>query len=215
MLDTGTFTTSTILDKVGYVTKSKAASVVKPGCNTGSNRCAPTNRYTYQITVVGKDQLQLSDSVFGAGGVCYKGLKLALLKLVDHIFDKFDQLKDEEHPLGCKKFAEELNEEVQEAVDAIVKEGILVGGVAVETCEGACIVINKTVDPDLNTGSEDPVTFGFTGTGAGINNFTLITDGIGGESTTFSARRQPHEHHQNAFRRTTSMYIHLPHHLFG
>lgn len=185
ILDTGNFTTSTILDKVGYVTKSKAASVVKPACNTGSGRCAPTIKYDYEITVVGSDQLQLSDSVFGAGGVCYKGLKLALMKLIDHIFDKFDHLADAEHPMGCNKFAEGLNEQVQGAVAAIVAEGIASGGVAVETCEGACIVINKTVDPDLNTG-EAPVTFGFTGTGAGISNFTLITDGIGGESTTFS-----------------------------
>jgi hypothetical protein len=185
VLDTGNFTTSTIPNVIGYVTKSKAASVVKPGCNTGSGRCAPVIKYDYEITVVGNDQLQLSDSVFGAGGVCYKGLKLKLLKLIDHIFDKFDHLRDEEHPMGCTKFAEDLNTETQAAVAAIVQEGIASGGVAVETCEGACIVINKTVDPDLNTG-EAPVTFGFTGTGAGINNFTLITDGIGGESTTFS-----------------------------
>lgn len=185
VLDTGNFTTSTINNVVGYVTKSKAASVVKPACNTGSGRCAPTIKYDYEITVKGADQLQLSDSVFGAGGVCYKGLKLALMKLIDHIFDKFDHLRDEEHPMGCTKFGEALNEEVQAAVNAIVQEGIASGGVAVETCEGACIVINKTVDPDLNTG-DTPITFNFTGTGAGITNFDLITDGIGGESTTFS-----------------------------
>jgi hypothetical protein len=185
VLDTGNFTTSTINNVVGYVTKSKAASLVKPACNTGSGRCAQTIKYDYEITVKGADQLQLSDSVFGAGGVCYKGLKLALMKLIDHIFDQFDHLRDEEHPMGCTKFAEDLNTETQTAVAAIVAEGERVGGVAVETCEGACIVINKTVDPDLNTGV-GPVTFGFTGTGAGINNFTLITDGEGGESTTFS-----------------------------
>jgi hypothetical protein len=185
VLDTGNFTTSTINNVIGYVTKSKAASVVKPACNTGSGRCAPTIKYDYEITVKGADQLQLSDSVFGAGGVCYKGLKLKLLKLIDHIFDHFDHLADAEHPMGCTKFAENLNTEVQAAVAAIVAEGEAVGGVAVETCEGACIVINKTVDPDLNTG-EDTVTFGFTGTGPGLNNFTLTTDEIGGESTTFS-----------------------------
>ena len=189
VLDTGQFTTSTIPNVIGYVTKSKAASVVKPGCNTGSGRCAPVIKYDYEITVVGNDQLQLSDSVFGAGGVCYKGLKLKLLKLIDHIFDQFDHLRDEEHPMGCTKFAEDLNTETQAAVDAIVQEGIASGGVAVETCEGACIVINKTVDPDLNTG-ETPVTFGFTGTGAGMNDFTLTTgdcEGSCGDQTqTFS-----------------------------
>jgi hypothetical protein len=171
ILDTGNFTTSTIPNVIGYVTKSKAASVVKPGCNTGSGRCAPVIKYDYEITVVGNDQLQLSDSIFGAGGVCYKGLKLKLLKLIDHIFDQFDHLRDEEHPMGCTKFAEDLNEEVQEAVAAIVAEGIASGGVAVETCEGACIVINKTVDPDLNV--PGAATFGFTATGAGMVNFTL------------------------------------------
>lgn len=170
-LDTGTFTTSTIPNVVGYVTKNKAASVVKPACNTGSGRCAPTIRYDYEITVVGKDQLQLSDSVFGAGGVCYKGLKLKLLKLIDHIFDQFDHLADAEHPMGCTKFAEALNVETQAAVAAIVAEGIASGGVAVETCEGGCIVINKEVDPDLNQPGQ--AEFGFTSIGAGMENFTL------------------------------------------
>jgi hypothetical protein len=175
-LDTGTFTTSTILDKVGYVTKSKAASVVKPACNTGSGRCAPKLKLEYEITVVGDDQLQLSDSVSETGGVCYKGLKL----------DKFDHLRDEEHPLGCTKFAEAANEETADAVAAIVATGIASGGEAVETCLGACIVINKTVDPDLNVPGQ--AMFDFTGTGNGITNFTLTTNGEedGGESTTFS-----------------------------
>ena len=185
VLDTGTFTTSTIPNVIGYVTKSKAASVVKPACNTGSNRCAPTIRYDYEITVVGSDQLQLSDSLFGDGGVCYKGLKLALMKLIDHIFDQFDHLADPEHPMGCTKFAENLNTSTQAAVAAIVAEGIASGGVAVETCEGTCIVIHKTVDPDLNVAGS--ATFGFTGVGDGISNFTLTTgedcDGPCGDGT--------------------------------
>ena len=44
---------------------------------------------------------------------------------------------------------------------------------AAETCEGACIVINKTVDPDLNVPGQ--ANFDFTATGAGMENFTLIT----------------------------------------
>jgi hypothetical protein len=176
VLDTGTFTTSTTNNLVGYVTKSKAASVVKPACNTGSGRCAPTINYDYEITVVGVDQLQLSDSVFGDGGVCYKGLKLKLLKLLDHFFDKFDHLADAEHPMGCTKFTEVLNANTQAAVNAIVAEGIASGGVAVETCVGGCIVINKTVDPDLNVpGRAD---FDFTATGAGMVNFALTTGAV-------------------------------------
>jgi hypothetical protein len=93
------------------------------------------------------------------------------MKLIDRIFDQFDHLRDEEHPMGCTKFAQDLNTETQAAVAAIVTEGIASGGVAVETCEGACIVINKTVDPDLNV--PGAATFGFTATGAGMVNFTL------------------------------------------
>jgi hypothetical protein len=176
-LDTGTFTTSTIPNKVGYVTKSNTASTVKPACNTGSGRCAPTIKYDYEITIVGLDQLQLSDSVSGNGGVCYKGLKLKLLKLIDHIFDHFDHLADNEHPLGCTKFAAGLNEQTQTSVDAIVATGIASGGVAAETCLGGCIVINKTVDPDLNV--PGATMFDFTGAGAGMQNFTLTAGDCG------------------------------------
>ena len=70
VLDTGILTSPTVLNLIGYVTKSKAASVVKPACNTGSNRCAPTIKYDYEITVVGLDTLYLTDSVFGCGGTC-------------------------------------------------------------------------------------------------------------------------------------------------
>jgi hypothetical protein len=190
VLDTGSFTTSTINNIVGYVSRSKAASVVKPACNTGSNRCAPVIKYDYEITVRGLDTLFLTDSIFGAGGPCYKGAKLALLKLIDHIFDKFDHLEDAEHPLGCNKFTEMINAPegpLQGAVNAIITEGQNTpGAVAAETCLGACIVINKTVDPDLNVpGQAD---FGFTATGTGLTNFTLTTNGEedGGESMAFS-----------------------------
>ena len=42
--------------------------MVKPACNTGSNRCAPVIKYDYEITVRGLDTLFLTDSIFGAGG---------------------------------------------------------------------------------------------------------------------------------------------------
>ena len=150
VLDTGSFTTSTINNIVGYVAKSKAASVVKPACNTGSNRCAPKITYDYEITVRGLDTLFLTDSIFGIGGPCYTGLKLQLLKLIDHIFDKFDHLADDEHPMGCKKFVENINAPdgpLQGAFNAIITEGQNTpNAVLAETCEGACIVINKEVD---------------------------------------------------------------------
>ena len=43
-LDTGTFTTSTINNMVGYVTKSKAASVVKPGLQYGQRPVRSDNQ---------------------------------------------------------------------------------------------------------------------------------------------------------------------------
>ena len=103
-----------------------------------------------------------------------KGLKLKLLKLIDHIFDQFDHLADDEHPLGCTKFAEAVNARTSTPPSQRSWRRVKTsGGVAVETCEGACIVINKTVDPELNVPGQ--ANFGFTATGAGMENFTLIT----------------------------------------
>jgi hypothetical protein len=44
--------------------------VVRPNCNTGSGRCAPTITQTFTITVVGGDKLVLADSLIAAGGTC-------------------------------------------------------------------------------------------------------------------------------------------------
>ena len=69
-LDTGKFATPTTLNLNGSVTKSRAATVVMPACNTGSNRCAPTITQTFTLTMTGADTLVLSDSVIAAGGTC-------------------------------------------------------------------------------------------------------------------------------------------------
>ena len=69
-LDTGKFATPSTNNLNGSVTKSRAAVVVMPACNTGSNRCAPTITQTFTLTVVGADKLVLSDSVIAAGGTC-------------------------------------------------------------------------------------------------------------------------------------------------
>ncbi len=69
-LDTGKFATPTTLNLNGSVTKSRAATVVMPACNTGSNRCAPAITQTFTLTMTGADTLVLSDSVIAAGGTC-------------------------------------------------------------------------------------------------------------------------------------------------
>jgi len=69
-LDTGKFATPTTLNLNGSVTKSRAATVVMPACNTGSNRCAPTITQTFTLTMTGADTLVLSDSAIACGGTC-------------------------------------------------------------------------------------------------------------------------------------------------
>ncbi|MBH0179650.1 MAG: hypothetical protein HP491_17760 [Nitrospira sp.] len=69
-LDTGRFATPTTNNLHGRVTKSRAAAVVMPACNTGSARCAPAITQTFTLTVTGADMLVLSDSVVAAGGTC-------------------------------------------------------------------------------------------------------------------------------------------------
>ena len=69
-VDTGVLATPTTSNLNGSITKSKAAVVVKPNCNTGSARCAPTISQTFTITVKGNDTLKLTDSVICAGGTC-------------------------------------------------------------------------------------------------------------------------------------------------
>ena len=54
----------------GSVTRTRAATVVKSNCNTGSARCAPEITKTFTIIVKDGDKLVLSDSMIAAGGTC-------------------------------------------------------------------------------------------------------------------------------------------------
>ncbi|UVT14834.1 MAG: C-type lectin domain-containing protein [Nitrospira sp.] len=69
-LDTGVLATPSTNNLNGSVTRTRAATVVRANCNTGSGRCAPTITQTFTITVAGADKLVLTDSVIGAGGTC-------------------------------------------------------------------------------------------------------------------------------------------------
>ena len=158
VLDTGILTSPTVLNLIGYVTKSKAASVVKPACNTGSNRCAPTIKYDYEITVVGLDTLYLTDSVFGCGGTC-RGAGAG---------DDAEEGGGAELPL-CSDFAVTCNAPTEVAVAAIVTSGTAAGGV--EACGGGnCIVtVIKATPAKRGAG----VTFNFDATGPGVANFSI------------------------------------------
>jgi hypothetical protein len=69
-LDTGKLATPTTNNFNGSVSRTRAATVVRANCDTGSARCAPTITQTFTITVVGADKLVLTDSFVAAGATC-------------------------------------------------------------------------------------------------------------------------------------------------
>ena len=69
-LDTGVLATPSTNNLNGSISRTSPATVVRPNCNTGSNRCAPTITQTYTITVVGADKLVMTDSFVAGGGTC-------------------------------------------------------------------------------------------------------------------------------------------------
>ncbi len=69
-IDTGALATPSTKNLSGSISRTSAATVVRPNCNTGSGRCAPTITQTFTITVVGADKLVMTDSVIAAGGTC-------------------------------------------------------------------------------------------------------------------------------------------------
>lgn len=69
-IDTGALATPSTKNLSGSISRTSAATVVRPNCNTGSGRCAPAITQTFTITVVGADKLVMTDSVIAAGGTC-------------------------------------------------------------------------------------------------------------------------------------------------
>lgn len=170
VLDTLTLTSPTINNLVGYINKSLAARVVNASCNTGSNKCAPTVTYTYQITIVGLDTLYLTDSVFGCGGTC-RGAG-----------DDGEGGGEggEGLPL-CTDFFVTCDTPTKAAVAAIVASGIAAGGV--EACGGGNCIVNIVKGTPARKAAG--TTFVFTATGPGVepplSPFSILTaaNGIG------------------------------------
>lgn len=180
-LDTGTFRTSTSLNRNGSFIRSLPASVVKAACNTGSSKCAPTITYTFTITVAGLDTLFLNDSVIGGGGTCRE-------EGPPPTGDGTTVPPGTPNPLPpgpvCKGFASQVNRLIQEDMKASIKYAKAAGAVVVETCVGACGTGTIIIVKSLVAGSPDG-TFGFIGTGEDIPGaFDLTTPSA--SSVTFS-----------------------------
>jgi len=69
-IDTGVLASPSTKNLSGSISRTSPATVVRPNCNTGSNRCAPAITQTFTITVVGADTLVMTDSFIAAGGTC-------------------------------------------------------------------------------------------------------------------------------------------------
>ncbi len=175
-LDTGVLKSSIIPDQNTSVSKSLSATTVKPACDTGSARCAPTITYTFTVYVSGSDSLVLNDSLLGVGGTCREEGPVP------------DVPPGTPDPLPpgpvCRGFENQLNKEIHAAAIEDMKAAKAAGAVPAETCPGSCgngtIIIKKEVD-DSPDG-----TFGFTGTGEDMLPAFDITTASGTGSVTFS-----------------------------
>jgi hypothetical protein len=188
-LDTGSFTTSTILNVNGSVTRSLSAITVKPACDTGGGFCRPTIAYTFTITANGQDKLVLNDSVIGAGGTCREEGSPS---------DVPPGTPDPLPPVPtCKAVENQVNQVIHKDMLDSIKSAKAAGAVVAETCVGACgngtIIIQKAVatgDPDgtfgfHGTGEDMPTAFDITTTsGAGSRTFSNVATGLtGGQRT--------------------------------
>ena len=162
-LDTGVFASSTSAGINGGVGRSNTSSTVKPGCNTGNGRCAPTVKYDYQITVQGVDKLTLTDSVDGCGGLCSP----------DGPTNKLPACTGNFTPPSLQASCDATIAGYHAANLAKIIED---GGVISETCEGTCIIIDVKGTPANKAAG---VTFDFTATGQGVGNFSRTLDGDG------------------------------------
>ena len=158
-LDTGSFTTSTIVNVNGSVTRSLAAKLVKSACNTGSSRCAPTITYTFTITVAGGDKLVLNDSVIGGGGTCRE----------EEPPPSVPPGTPDTLPVGpvCRGFENQVNQLIHRDLLDSIKSAKAAGAVVSEQCVGACGTGTIIIVKELGEGSPDG-TFGFSGTGEDI-----------------------------------------------
>ena len=178
-VDTGTFTTPTIVNVNGSVTRSLSATTVKPACDTGGGYCRPTVTSTFTITGAGQDKLVLNDSMIAAGGTCREESPPPGVK------DDDGGPPDPVPPLHrCKNIENKINELIHKDMLDSIKSAKAAGAVVAETCVGGCgngtIRIQKSF---VNSGTPDG-TFGFHGTGEDIPTaFDITTDGGTGSIT--------------------------------
>lgn len=169
-LDTGVFASSTTPGLNGGVSRNNTISTVKPACNTGSGRCAPTVKYNYEITVQGVDKLTLTDSVDGCGGLCSP----------DGPTNKLPACTGNFTPPSLQASCDVTQAASQSAnLRRIIDDG----GVISETCEGTCIVIAVKGTP-ANKAAD--LTLDFTATGQGVGNFSRTLDEDGSAIKAFS-----------------------------
>jgi len=159
-IDTGVFASATTAGINGGVSRSNAISTVKPSCNTGNGRCAPTLKHTYEITVKGRDAITLTDSVDGCGGLCSP----------DGPTNKLPACTGNFTPPSLQASCDATIAGYRAANLAKIIED---GGVISETCQGTCIVIDLGGTPASKASG---VTFDFAATGQGAENFSLTLD---------------------------------------
>ena len=175
-LDTGTFTTPTIFNVNGSVTRSLSATTVKSACDTGGGFCRPTVTSTFTLTDAGQDKLVLNDSMIAAGGTCREEGSPSDVPLGPP--DPLPPI------LSCRALENLINQVIHKDMLDSIKSAKAAGAVVSETCAGGCgngtIRIQKSF---VNSGTPDG-TFGFHGTGEDIPTaFDITTDGGTGSIT--------------------------------
>jgi len=175
-LDTGTFTTPTLFNVNGSVTRSLSATTVKTACDTGGGFCRPTITFTFTDTDAGWDRLFLNDSMIAAGGTCREEGSPSDVPLGPP--DPLPPI------LSCRALENLINQVIHKDMLDSIKSAKAAGAVVAETCAGACgngtIIITKA----LATGDPDG-TFGFHGIGEDTSTDFDITTAGGTGSITF------------------------------
>ena len=197
------------LNTIGYVTQSNSAATVKKSgtttnanCDTGTvvrggvtvHVCAPTVTYTFHYAAVGKDTLNLTDSLVGSGGPCYDDSYGGIGGwggLIDTGYGGVARGDGYGGELfSCTddtNFTPQINGPTAAAVARDIADGIAAGGVEACGSAGNCILtmVQATPASQIKNGVTVYVggnqTVGFTDTGL-PSAFNVITnaDGIGG-----------------------------------
>jgi hypothetical protein len=174
IIDTGIFSSSKTKNFNGGISKSNSTTVVKTACNTGVGKCAPTIKYEYEFTVLGTDTLVLSDSLAGCGGQCSNFGPSSKMPPCQDIVDSTGAT--------IPGILTICNQEIATIQAEEIASIIADGGAIVETCLGACIVIDVESTPTTKPG----LRFLFQATGQGVADFPAKVDHAGNAAKAFS-----------------------------